>query len=141
MDWTILFSVLGGAVGASIITSIVNWQMKLREERHEHNKWLRDKKFSVYTEAIVIYRKSNKDHFKLRSSVYFPEFADALHHALTQVHLIAPDKIRKLAEETSRAVDTDIFQAKIQELNKAMNADLKASSHSSINSKDPTKSI
>lgn len=52
MDWTILTSVLGGAVGASVITAFVNWRMKLREEKHEQRRWVREKRYELYIELF-----------------------------------------------------------------------------------------
>lgn len=57
MDWTILTSVLGGAVGASVITAFVNWRMKIREEKHSADRWKLEKRLALYTKVTTLHRK------------------------------------------------------------------------------------
>lgn len=74
MDWTILVSVLSGAVGASIITAFVNWRMKIREEKHTASRWKLEKRLALYTKVVTLHRKL--DGLSTRFATSYAEFLE-----------------------------------------------------------------
>lgn len=52
MDWHIVVSALTGALTASLVTMAFNWRMKIREERHEQKRWLREKRYALYFDLM-----------------------------------------------------------------------------------------
>lgn len=52
MNWQIIISALTGAVTASLVTMIFNWRMKLREERYEQKRWVREKRYALYLDLL-----------------------------------------------------------------------------------------
>ncbi|MGQ3385310.1 hypothetical protein [Glutamicibacter sp. TV12E] len=52
MNWQIIVSALTGAVAASLVTIIFNWRMKLREERYEQKRWVREKRYGLYLDLL-----------------------------------------------------------------------------------------
>lgn len=52
MDWQIIISALTGALAASGVTIFFNWRMRIREERHEQKRWVREKRYALYLDLL-----------------------------------------------------------------------------------------
>lgn len=60
MDPTILISILGSAVAASCVTGFINWRIKVREEKYEQVRWVREKRYVHYLD-LLDFSKSLQD--------------------------------------------------------------------------------
>ncbi|MFJ2144152.1 hypothetical protein ACIOJF_02480 [Glutamicibacter sp. NPDC087831] len=131
MDWTIITSVLGGAVGASIITAFVNWRIKVGEERNSHTRWLRDKKIEFYSEALQIFvgvrQQTDVDWI---ATDKLNERRDEVLKANTQLALLAPIEVHNNATAVvhsyfDRATEPRAtYDEKLHKLQKSMREDL-----------------
>lgn len=94
MDWQIFWTVLGGAFGGALIGALATILVTRMNHKHEHKKWLQQKKLEAYT-----YFSSVTYGFlaKISRTIDISDHYSEMYAALGRLRLLANDNFSERA--------------------------------------------